>query len=151
MAGAQGLTRLTLPRPTQREARALAALPRGRDDPDALADVARQVRAYFGGEPVAFTLPVDLRGLPPFVAAALDAARHVQYGQTATYGELARGLGKPGASRAVGQAMARNPVPIVIPCHRIVSSTGLGGFSASGGVAMKRRLLALEGIGPLPR
>lgn len=147
----RGLTRLSLPLPTQSRAQRVVALPGVKSDSRSLADVARHVRSYFEREPIAFTLAVDIRDLPPFCAAALNAARRIPYGQTATYREIARRLGNPAASRAVGQAMARNPVPIVIPCHRVVSSTGLGGFSAPGGLAMKTRLLAMEGIGPFPR
>jgi len=91
-----------------------------------------------------FTVPLDLSGLSPFHRRVLQAARRIPYGRTATYSDLARRVGRPLAARAVGQAMARNPVPLVIPCHRVVASGGgLGGYG--GGLDLKRRLLALEG------
>lgn len=91
-------------------------------------------------------VPVDLSGLPPFRRAVLTEVRHIPPGATRSYGEVAGALGRPGAARAVGQALARNPVPLLVPCHRVVSRTGrLTGFSAPGGLALKRRLLDLEG------
>jgi methylated-DNA-[protein]-cysteine S-methyltransferase len=90
---------------------------------------------------------LDLTGVSPFHAQVYDAARAIAWGQTASYGELARRVGAPGAARAVGQAMGRNPVPIIIPCHRVLASGHkLGGFSAFGGAGTKQRLLALEGV-----
>ena len=117
-------------------------------DPGAFADVEQQTQAYFRGERMKFSIAVDLSELPAFTASVLEASRRIPYGATATYGELAQRLGKPGAARAVGQAMGRNPVPIVVPCHRVVGCSGLGGFSADEGVDLKRRLLALEGALP---
>ncbi|MGE0701649.1 MAG: methylated-DNA--[protein]-cysteine S-methyltransferase [Hyphomicrobiaceae bacterium] len=91
------------------------------------------------------SIAVDLAGVPEFHAAIYAALRRVPCGETITYGELARAVGAPGAARGVGQAMARNPVPVVIPCHRVLAKgERLGGFSAPGGVATKQRLLALE-------
>ena len=93
----------------------------------------------------AFTVPLDLAALPRFHQRALLAAREIPFGRTVTYGELAARAGRPYAARAVGQAMARNPVPLVVPCHRVVAAGGrLGGFG--GGAALKRRLLALENV-----
>ena len=84
---------------------------------------------------------------PPFYVEIYAAARRVGWGETATYGELARQAGAPGAARAVGQAMARNPVAVIIPCHRILASGNkVGGFSAFGGAVSKQRLLGLEGV-----
>lgn len=88
---------------------------------------------------------VDLEGVPPFHRAVYAIARTIPVGQTLTYGELAARVGEPGAARAVGQALGSNPVPIVIPCHRILAASGSGGFSAHGGVETKRRLLQIEG------
>ena len=91
-------------------------------------------------------MPLDLGSAGPFARAVWSAARRVRAGRTVSYGELARAIGRPGAARAVGGALGRNPVPLVVPCHRIVGATGaLHGFSARGGVATKRRLLELEG------
>jgi methylated-DNA-[protein]-cysteine S-methyltransferase len=88
---------------------------------------------------------VDLTVQPSFLRRALTAARGIPRGQVRSYAWLAAAAGNPRAARAAGQAMARNPVPIIIPCHRVVASDGsLGGFG--GGLGMKRRLLALEGV-----
>jgi methylated-DNA-[protein]-cysteine S-methyltransferase len=90
--------------------------------------------------------PLDLAGIAPFERRVYAAARAIPHGATATYGELAARLGAPGEARAVGAALARNPFPLIVPCHRVTAAGGrLGGFSAPGGAATKRRLLALEG------
>lgn len=105
----------------------------------------RQLRAYFAGRTPVLDAPLDLRGLPPFTSKVLDACHQIPYGRTATYGQLARRAGNPRAARAVGQAMHHNPIPIFIPCHRVLGADGsLTGFG--GGLAMKRFLLALEGV-----
>jgi methylated-DNA-[protein]-cysteine S-methyltransferase len=100
------------------------------------------------GERIDFSaVALDLAGVAPFYAEIYDAARRVGWGETATYGELARRVGAPGAARAVGQAMARNPVAVIIPCHRILASGNkVGGFSAFGGAFSKQKLLGLEGV-----
>jgi methylated-DNA-[protein]-cysteine S-methyltransferase len=109
-----------------------------------LAPVRRQLREYLAGRRRRFALPVDLRTVSPFQRRVLAAARRIPRGRVVSYGELARRIGAPGASRAVGQALGRNPVPIVIPCHRVVAGGGrLGGYV--GGAAIKRTLLRLEG------
>jgi methylated-DNA-[protein]-cysteine S-methyltransferase len=105
---------------------------------------ARELAGYAAGRRRTFTVPVDLDPLAPFQRTVARALQRVPFGETVTYGELARRAGRPGAARAVGQAMARNPVPLLVPCHRVVSARGLGGFG--GGLALKRRLLALEGV-----
>jgi len=98
--------------------------------------------AFFRGEGPCLDVPVDLPGVEDFTRRVLGAARAIAPGTTITYGELARRAGSPRACRAAGQVMARNPVPLVIPCHRVVAVAGLGGYA--GGRAMKFRLLALE-------
>jgi methylated-DNA-[protein]-cysteine S-methyltransferase len=101
---------------------------------------------YFTDPGYRFELPVDLDRLTPFQVTVLQAARSIPSGSVWTYGQLARTIGSPKASRAVGQALGRNPVPIVIPCHRVVASDGsLGGYSGGGGLQSKRFLLGLEG------
>jgi methylated-DNA-[protein]-cysteine S-methyltransferase len=146
-ATVRGLARVVLP--GKRNARALARLAtlEGRQAPRTARAHARQaerqIREYLRGRRRAFTVRLDLAALPGFHKRALLAARKIPYGRTATYGEVAARAGRPCAARAVGQAMARNPVPLAVPCHRVVAAgDGLGGFG--GGAALKRRLLALE-------
>jgi methylated-DNA-[protein]-cysteine S-methyltransferase len=104
---------------------------------------AAQLERYFAGESRAFDVPVALHGTP-FQRAVWEELLSIPYGSTATYGELAARLGRPSASRAVGAATGRNPVSIVVPCHRVVGSSGaLTGYA--GGVPRKRALLTLEG------
>jgi len=109
-----------------------------------LRPIAEQMKAYFGGTRSAFDVPVDLSRVTPFQRRVLLATRAVRAGDLASYADIARRIGQPRASRAVGQALGRNPIPIVIPCHRVVASDGsLGGYA--GGLAMKKKLLAIEG------
>jgi methylated-DNA-[protein]-cysteine S-methyltransferase len=117
----------------------------GKHERGLLISLQRQLHDYFDGKPVRFRVRVDLNSLTEFQRRVLDACSQVGYGQTITYGELARRIDRPQASRAVGAALGRNPVPLVIPCHRIVGSNGsLVGFSAEQGVKVKRWLLDLE-------
>jgi methylated-DNA-[protein]-cysteine S-methyltransferase len=104
---------------------------------------------YLEGDATSLSLPVDLRLMAaPFRRAVLEKLREVPRGSTVSYGELAARAGNPGASRAVGTACARNPIPIVVPCHRVLPSTGkLGTYG--GGPERKRALLALEGALPM--
>jgi methylated-DNA-[protein]-cysteine S-methyltransferase len=112
--------------------------------PSALDDARRQLAEYFAGERTAFELDLDLRAAPFQESVLLELAR-VPFGEVATYGELARRIGRPGAARAVGGALNRNPIPIVLPCHRVVGTSGsLVGYA--GGVDRKRLLLQLEGV-----
>jgi methylated-DNA-[protein]-cysteine S-methyltransferase len=93
-----------------------------------------------------FTMPVDLRGMSQFAREVLATTRLIPFGRVRTYGSLAAAAGHPGAARAVGGVMSRNPIPLVIPCHRVVASDGtLHGFSAPGGLKTKSWLLELEG------
>lgn len=104
----------------------------------------RELEAYDHG-PCRFTVPHDHRHLTPFTRAVLDACRALPPGRTASYGELAAAAGSPAAARAVGQAMHRNPTPILVPCHRVLAAGGaIGGFTP--GLDLKRRLFAHEGI-----
>ncbi len=97
------------------------------------------------------TVPLDMTGIDKFDRDVYVAAREIRAGDTRTYGEIAKRLGRPKAARDVGVALARNPFAIVVPCHRVVAANGkTGGFSAGGGVATKLKLLAIEGgMGPL--
>ena len=92
-------------------------------------------------------MPVDLSGVDDFRLAIYAAARKLQFGETTTYGELAVRAGHPGLARETGAALGSNPVPLVIPCHRILAAGGkIGGFSAPGGSATKEKMLKLEGV-----
>lgn len=150
----EGIVRVQLPEAdiARTEARLgrLAELAPREDVPPRMADTIARLRAYFDGAPMDFRdVVVDSgAGNSPF-AAIYAATQAVGWGETATYGQVAKRAGIPHGAQAVGQAMARNPVPIVIPCHRILAANGrLGGFSAPGGPATKERLLRLEGIAP---
>ncbi len=106
----------------------------------------RDLRDYFEGKKVEFCYPFDLGGATPFQRAVWRTLRRIPHGQTRTYAQIARAIGRPKACRAVGTACGRNPLPLLIPCHRVVASNGRpGGFSAGRG--WKKFLLALEGAG----
>jgi methylated-DNA-[protein]-cysteine S-methyltransferase len=105
----------------------------------------RQVRRYFEGRLSMFDLELDWSGATEFQRRVWKALVKIPYGETLTYGELARRIGRPGVARAVGRAVGANPIPLIVPCHRVVAAGGgLGGYSAPGGVAVKRRLLDFE-------
>jgi methylated-DNA-[protein]-cysteine S-methyltransferase len=111
-----------------------------------------RLERYAAGEAVEFDdVPVDLAHLSPFQAKVVRACRRIGRGRTRTYGELAAAAGSPGAARAVGSVMAKNRLPIIIPCHRVVAAGSLGGFSAPDGLCMKERMLTLEGHVPSGR
>lgn len=102
-----------------------------------------ELDAYFTGQLCRFSTPCDLRGLPPFTQAVLKIASKIPYGEVRSYRWVAEQLGSPKAARAVGNALARNPIPIIIPCHRVIRADGsLGGYAL--GLDWKRRLLELE-------
>ncbi|MGD0618396.1 MAG: methylated-DNA--[protein]-cysteine S-methyltransferase [Bryobacteraceae bacterium] len=113
-----------------------------REDPEALAEPVRQLRAYFAGELHDFDVPLAPEGTP-FQLRVWRELRNIPYGQTISYGELARRIGSPNGSRAVGLANGANPISIVVPCHRVIGSNGkLTGYG--GGLENKELLLALE-------
>lgn len=147
VASQAGLTHLYLMRRTASEAvRWLERRhPGARREQGWFSGLRGELALYFSGRPVSFTATVDLSACTEFQRRVLFACMEVGHGQTVTYGELARRVGCPGGARAVGGAMARNPVPLVVPCHRVVAGNGsLGGFSAELGVSLKRYLLELE-------
>ena len=113
--------------------------------PAVLRVTAAQLEEYFVRERTEFDLPIRLGGTK-FQQEVWAGLLRIPYGETISYGDLARDLGRPKGYRAVGQANARNPIPIVVPCHRVVASGGLGGYA--GGLAMKQELLRIEGIDP---
>ncbi len=108
--------------------------------------LARRLQAYAAGAADDFRdVEIDVQAHTPFQRRVLRACRRIALGSTRSYGELAAEAGAPGAARAVGNCMAHNRVPLVVPCHRVIGAGGkLHGFSASGGISMKRRLLELE-------
>jgi methylated-DNA-[protein]-cysteine S-methyltransferase len=118
----------------------------GRPPPAVVAAIGA-IRRLLDGEAVDLGfVELDYDGVPDFHRRVYEVARTIPPGRTSTYGEVAARLGEPGAARAVGRALARNPYALVVPCHRVLAAGGrLGGFSARGGADTKRRLLALEG------
>lgn len=116
-------------------------------EPDgALAPLPDMIRRYGQGERVDFAgVPLDLTGIAEFYLRAYAELMRIPYGETTTYGAIARTLGDPGLARAVGTAMGQNRIPLIVPCHRVLGANGKPvGFSAPGGVTSKMRLLALE-------
>lgn len=107
------------------------------------ADMAREIELYFDGGLTEFRTPIDLSEGTPFQRSVWEKLLDIPYGKTATYKDVAEGVGRPGASRAVGNAVGANPLPIVIPCHRVLGAHGLGGYS--GGINIKKDLLRVEG------
>ncbi|GAB3148682.1 methylated-DNA--[protein]-cysteine S-methyltransferase [Micromonospora sonneratiae] len=115
----------------------------GDAEDDGFASVVAELRGYFAGELTGFTVPLSVRRGSEFERAVWDEMTKIPYGETRTYGEVARMVGDPGAARAVGVACNRNPIPVIVPCHRIVGAGGkLVGFG--GGLPRKRHLLELE-------
>jgi methylated-DNA-[protein]-cysteine S-methyltransferase len=137
-------------RPRRRFPTASPAVP-----PDWIMEIVALIRAHLGGERVDYDgVRLDEAGVGAWERSVYAAARRIAFGETLSYGMLAARLGDPRQARAVGQALGRNPWPIVVPCHRITAADGrMGGFSAPGGAATKRRLLEIEGAlaaGSLP-
>jgi methylated-DNA-[protein]-cysteine S-methyltransferase len=113
---------------------------------DAAAGAMKQVNEYLDGKRTKFDLPLDMSSMTEFQRRVLTIALKIPRGKYLTYGDVAKAIGKPQASRAVGQALGHNPVPIVIPCHRVLGSDGsLHGYSGGGGIQTKAWLLRLEG------
>jgi methylated-DNA-[protein]-cysteine S-methyltransferase len=121
--------------------------PRILEAPDRLDAVRRELDEYFAGARRAFDLPLDLVGVAPFTRRVLEATARIPFGATSTYREVAGAAGSPKAFRATGNALGSNPVPIVVPCHRVLATGGgLGGYT--GGTHRKEVLLGLEGVLP---
>jgi methylated-DNA-[protein]-cysteine S-methyltransferase len=118
----------------------------GREPPEAVRAAVRAIVALLAGERRDLAdIALDDDGIDDFQRRVYEATRAIKPGETATYGEIARAIGEPGAARAVGAALGRNPFPIVVPCHRVLAADGaLHGFSAPGGIATKRRMLEIE-------
>jgi O-6-methylguanine DNA methyltransferase len=140
-----GLVLLTLPKSSRKatlsEIKELAA--DAVEDTFAFGDLPNRLQRYFNSEMVLFCDRLDMAGTTTFYRAVWNATLSIPYGETRTYAWVAQQIGKPRALRAVGKALARNPFPIIVPCHRVVASNGnLGGFR--GGLELKKRLLELE-------
>ena len=150
LAGTEsGLCRTYLPGPNLAtiKSQLLEEFPRAQVDRTLCRALQKEIVAYFEGARVNFSpnVPVVLDGVGDFSRSVLTACRNVQFGQVITYRELAGRSGRSAASRAVGGALARNPLALLIPCHRIIRTDGkLGGFSAPGGIELKQRMLDLE-------
>lgn len=141
----RGLQGFVLPRAEREETEALLETlcgPVEKSRP--WAALREQLREYFAGRRDALSLPLDVTAPGEFTGRVWREAGEIPPGMTETYGEIARRAGRRGAARAVGQAMRRNPVPLFIPCHRVVGASGPGGFAGSSSPGMKTRLLALE-------
>ncbi len=112
---------------------------------DSSTPLRRQIELYFCGRKTSFDVDLDLDRQPEFRRRVLEACRKVPFGKTCSYSDLARAVGNPAAVRAVGGAMAHNPLPLLVPCHRVLRSDGsLGGFSSTRGTSQKLRMLLLE-------
>ena len=145
LGSSAGLRRTTLPQPSENEAKKSL----GNDISGAtlaahrFEGLIKRFQSYFSGQRVDFPDELDYSGATSFQRGIWEAARQIPYGQTRSYGWVARQAGKPGAARAAGQALGRNPLPVIVPCHRVLAGDGgLGGFS--GGLEMKKFLLTLE-------
>jgi len=147
---AQGIVGVQLPEAAGVErARLLHRFPdalESRRPPNVVDAIAKVVLHLAGEAPDLDSIELDMTGVPEFDRRVYEITRAIPRGRTRSYGEVAAALGDPGAARAVGQSLGRNPFPIIIPCHRVLAAAGRpGGFSAHGGVVTKLRLLALEG------
>ncbi len=140
----KGLLSVTLPQSSAQEALELLGLKNATRSSHRFEGLMERLKAYFSGHRAAFPDELDLSGATPFQQEVWRVTKLIPYGETRSYRWLAEQMGRPKVVRAVGQALAQNRLPIIIPCHRVIKSDGrLGGFS--GGVEMKIRLLCLEG------
>ena len=145
LGSAKGLLCVTLPQRSVQEAHQLLGdrLNHAAWSPHLFDDLIQRLRIYFGAHKAAFPDELDLSGATPFQREVWEITRLIPYGEVRSYTRVAEQIGKPGAVRAVGQALARNPLPVIVPCHRVVNTNAkLGGYS--GGVEMKKYLLSLE-------
>jgi methylated-DNA-[protein]-cysteine S-methyltransferase len=148
-----GVTSLRLPASSEARAEAsvLRRFPQARrTTPSAqMASLISEIKRYFDGEKVDFSaVPLDMGSQDPFFARVYAEVRKLGWGETTTYGAVAKVLGaEPQAARDVGQAMASNPIPLIVPCHRVLAAGGrIGGFSAPGGSRSKAKMLEIEGV-----
>jgi len=153
-AAERGIAACTLPQPTPQAGLALvdASLGKPARGDSVLPEVSSALQRYFAGEKEVFDLPLDLSRVSDFSRRVLRAVARIPYGETRSYGEIARAVGRPGAARAVGGVIARNPLAPIVPCHRVIGSDGgLVGFGGARGrrrapaLRVKERLLQMEG------
>jgi O-6-methylguanine DNA methyltransferase len=146
----EGFRAFILPAPTSEEAEALLLdlVPESRKSARRFGDLEAAVEKYFDGWRTEFDrFPLDFSTGTPFQQKVWSLVRRIPYGQVRTYGWIGLEMGRPEAARAIGAAVGANPLPLLVPCHRIVASDGsLGGFSAAGGVELKARMLELERV-----
>jgi len=144
-----GLRRVILPRRSAREVHELLGSDAA-ETPDSCADLQERFLTYFSGRRADFPDELDFSGATPFQRQVWQVTRLIPYGETRSYQWVAEQIGKPGAARAVGQALGKNPLPVIVPCHRVLASDGgPGGYI--GGIEMKKLLLELEGISTFPQ
>jgi len=148
VAGDAGLRRVVLPHYNRDDLLALLGWehPSAVENAAAFEELISLSRRYFNAEPVDFdAVGCDLPSAGSFAGAVYRACRRVRYGRTVSYGDLARDMSRPDAARAVAAAMTKNPMPLVVPCHRVIYASGrAGGFSTAAGPAMKLRMLQME-------
>ena len=145
LASAKGLLGITLPQRSAQEAYQLLGnnINYAIWSPHLFRDLIERLRVYFGGHRTTFPDKLDLSQATHFQREVWEITRRIPYGETRSYAWVAEQIGKPRAARAVGQALGKNPLPIIVPCHRVVASDGkLGGFG--GGVEMKKHLISRE-------
>lgn len=146
VAGKKGIKRIILPRPSKMKVSTLieSCYPNARPALAKLVEAGLQLQRFLAAESKVIDLKLDLSGVPAFHSQVYRLAQKIPYGQVRTYGWLAKVAGRPAAARAVGNALAHNPFPLAVPCHRVIRSDGqLGGFG--GGIELKKVLLRLEG------
>jgi methylated-DNA-[protein]-cysteine S-methyltransferase len=146
LSSSAGLLQATLPRPSQEEAFSLLGDRTGQAtlSSEPFDDLIERLRSYFSGHKTTFPDSLDLSKATPFQREVWQTLRLIPYGETRSYAWVAESISRPEAARAVGQAVGKNPLAIIVPCHRVIASDGtLGGFS--GGLELKRHLLRLEG------
>lgn len=142
----RGISRVLLPGDTRDEMRARLEKAGGIEDADGQPEIAARILAYAEGATDNFAdVELDLAGIPAVNRRIYEHIRELAWGETTTYGAIARWLGDVALSRAVGGAMGANPIPLIVPCHRVLAADGrTGGFSSPGGVRAKMEMLALE-------
>ena len=147
LRSSSGLLKMTLPQPSPQIAieRLDGTIEQAVWSPEAFTDIIPQLIGYFNGKCKGFCCSLDLKQATPFQRKVWEVTRSIPYGETRSYGWVAERIANTAAGRAVGQALGKNPLPLIVPCHRVIASDGsLGGFG--GGLAMKMSLLELEGV-----